>query len=316
MKVMNSFFISVNAVLPIVITAGIGAFIRQKKLLSDKTFSEMNKLCFKLFLPALLFYNVYTSTFSMSYVRLLVFAVASIVIGFLALTVIVPLFVKEPRRQGVVIQAIYRGNYILLGVPVATVICGEGNIGPVALAASIIVPLFNFLAVITLSFHNEEKGKVDWRSVVLNILKNPLIGSSVLGLVFVFLGINLPQFVLTTIRDLSRVATPLSILVLGGSLALEKAIVNRKILIIGSFCRLVVMPFIAVAIAVFMGFRGAELVAILMIFASPTAVSSFVMAEQMGADGELAGEFVIATSVASAATMFLWIFTLSSLGLV
>jgi len=311
---MQSFFISVNAILPIVIMAGIGCMLRMKNILSVSTFNEMNRICFKLFLPALLFYNVYTSDFSAHHAGLIAFAVVSITGVFLVLSLIVPVFVKDRKRRGVVIQGIYRGNYILLGVPIASVICGEGNIGPVALAAAIVVPLFNFLAVITLSVNNDRK--VEWKSVILNIAKNPLILSSVVGLAFVFLGIELPVFVSSVARDLGRVATPLSIIILGGSLAPEKAVTNVKVLLGVCFARLIFTPFVMVAIAVFCGFRGAELVSILMMFASPTAVSSFVMSQQMGADGELAGEIVLVTSVVSTVTMFFWIFSLSSLGLI
>lgn len=294
--------------------AGIGCWLRMKEVLSVSTFNEMNSLCFKLFLPALLFYNVYTSEFSMQHAGLIGFAVTGITAVFLVLSAVVPAFVKDRKRRGVIVQGIYRGNYILLGVPIATVICGEGNIGPVALAASVVVPLFNFLAVITLSVNNDRK--VEWRGMFLNIVKNPLIGASVLGLIFVFAGIELPVFAESTLRDLGRVATPLSLVILGGSLAPEKALTNIRAILAVCFFRLVAVPLVMVSIAVFAGFRGPELVSILMVFAAPTAVSSFVMSKQMGADGELAGEIILATSVASTFTMFAWIFSLSSMGLI
>lgn len=311
---MQSFFISVNAIFPIVIMAGIGCLLRMKGVLSISTFNEMNKLCFKLFLPSLLFYNVYTSEFSVQHLGLILFNVAGIIAAFLVLSAVVPLFVKDRRRRGVIVQGIYRGNYILLGVPIATVICGEGNIGPVALAASVVVPLFNFLAVITLSLNSDKK--VAWREMLLNIVKNPLIGASVLGLICVFLGIDIPVFLESTLRDLGRTATPLSLVVLGGSLAPEKALTNVKALVTVCFFRLIVLPLIMVSIAIFVGFRGPELISVLMVFAAPTAVSSFVMSQQMGADGELAGEIILVTSVVSTFTMFAWIFSLSSIGFI
>lgn len=311
---MQSFFISINAVLPIVIMAGIGCWLRMKKILAVSTFNEMNSLCFKLFLPSLLFYNVYTSEFSASHARLIIFEAVGITAVFAVLSLLVPVFVKDKKRVGVIVQGIYRGNYILLGVPIATVICGEGNIGPVALAASVVVPLFNFLAVITLSINSDKK--VNWKELIVNIVKNPLIGSSLIGLVFVFAGIKLPVFLASTFRDLGRTATPLALIILGGSLAPEKALTNIRALTAVCFFRLIAVPLVMVSIALAFGFRGAELVSVLMTFAAPTAVSSFVMSRQMGADAELAGEIILVTSVVSVFTMFLWIFGLSSAGLI
>ena len=313
---MQSFIISVNAIMPIVIMAFIGYFIQHKNLLSPQTFSQMNKLCFKLFLPCLLFYNIYTADSEAGEnLRLIAFGLAGVLVLFLALTVTVPFFVKVPTRQSVVIQGIFRANYILLGVPVAQVICGEGNIEGVALMAGFVIPLVNFLAVITLSTHSGKKAS--YGQVLLNILKNPLILASLAAFVMRIIGVPLPTFVSSTLRDLGRVATPLALITLGGSLSLETTIHNRKALFGVCFMRLLVAPAIFVPIAYYlMHFTGPNLVAVLMIFAAPTAVSSYVMTQQMGGDSELAGEIVLATSVASCFTMFIWIFSLSYIGLI
>ena len=66
---------------------------------------------------------------------------------------------------------------------------------------------------------------------------------------------------------------------------------------------------------VLLGFRGVEFVSLLGIFASPTAINSFTMAQQMGGDEELAGDIVIVTSAASAFTFCGWIFLFKSLGI-
>lgn len=79
--------------------------------------------------------------------------------------------------------------------------------------------------------------------------------------------------------------------------------------------RLVVVPLIALTCGVIAGFRDVALVTLVAIFAAPTAVSSFTMAQQMDSDGELAGACVIFSSMFSCLTMFCWIFILKSLGM-
>ena len=302
--------------MPIVIMALIGYFIKEKGFVSPATFSQMNKLGFKLFLPCLLFHNIYNSESNIGdNIKLMVYGLSCVVILFILLTLFVPFFVKDPRRQSVVIQGIFRGNYIILGVPIATVICGENNIAAIALCSGLVVPLFNFLAVVTLSTHSGQKAS--YGQVILNILKNPLILACLLAFVMRFISVPIPTFVLSTVRDLARVATPLSLVTLGGGLSVETTIRNRKALVGVCFMRLLVAPALFVPPAYFwLGFEGPMLVAILMIFAAPTAVSSYVMAQQMGGDDELAAEIVMVTSVASCISMFFWIFTLSYIGLI
>ena len=67
---------------------------------------------------------------------------------------------------------------------------------------------------------------------------------------------------------------------------------------------MVIIPLLAMPAAVLLGFRGVDLAAIMAFFCSPTAVSSFTMAQQMGADGELAAQLVALTSVMSLFTIF------------
>lgn len=312
---MESFIVSINAILPLVIMAFIGYFLRCKKIVSERTFKEVNTLCFKLFLPAMLFYNTYTSQSDKgSSVKLIIFALMAISVIFIILSIVVPRLMKDPPRQGAMIQATFRSNYVLLGMPIAAVICGEGNIGLTATAAAFVVPFFNILSVLALATHTGQK--VKWKTIFLNIVKNPLIGSAILGLVLMLLGVKLPSFITSTVRDLGRVATPLAIVTLGGSLAIEQAVKNRKALIAGVTAKLLIVPGVMIPIAILLGFRGVALVSVMTIFASPTAVSSFVMAQQMGADGELAGELVLCSTVVAAFTMFLWIFGLSSAGLI
>ena len=82
-----------------------------------------------------------------------------------------------------------------------------------------------------------------------------------------------------------------------------------------SFFALIFLPVVMVAFAYLIGLRGVELFLILMIFGTPVATSSYPMAQNMGGDGQLAGQLVFVSTVASLVTIFLFIFTLSRLGL-
>ena len=87
-------------------------------------------------------------------------------------------------------------------------------------------------------------------------------------------------------------------------------------LVLGVTGRLIVMPLIFLTIAILLGFRGEELIALMVMLAAPPAVSSFTMAQQMEGDSELAGGLVVFGSLFAVLTMFVWIFALKSLMLI
>jgi len=104
--------------------------------------------------------------------------------------------------------------------------------------------------------------------------------------------------------------------VLGGSFSFSAVSGYWKQLVMGVAGRLIVVPLIFMPIAIAMGFRNAELVVLMTLFASPTAVSSFTMAQQMGGDAQLAGQQVVFTSLFSVLTIFLWTFVLKTIGVI
>ena len=90
---------------------------------------------------------------------------------------------------------------------------------------------------------------------------------------------------------------------------------HKKQLAVVCVGRLVIVPAIFLTLAVLCGVRGVELAAMIAIFGSPTAISSFTMTQQMGGDAALAGDIVIFTSALSCITMFAWALALKSLGM-
>jgi predicted permease len=174
------------------------------------------------------------------------------------------------------------------------------------------VPLFNLLAVAVLDFYSGREIKPG--KMLLDILKNPLIIGCALGIAALLLGIHFPAPIHTALRDMSRVASPLMLFLLGAFFRFDQISSKPKELIAVLLGRLIVLPALGLLGAVLLGFRGIELASLMVLFGSSTAVASFTMAQQMGGDAELAGDIVVSTSVFSAVTMFLWIFAFKTLG--
>lgn len=312
---MENFILSFNVVSPLFLIMSLGYYLKYIRLFDDHTLNIMNKVCFKVFLPILLFYNIYKSDVKSAFnINLIIFSVVSVVLLFLILLIIIPKIEKDNRKRGVMIQSIFRSNFVIFGMPVASSIYGEGNIGSTALLIAIIVPLFNLLSVISLEVFRD--GDINFKKVIKGIITNPLIIASVLGILFVLLNFKLPTFLEKSISDVSKLATPLSLILLGGSFSFSdiKEYINHMIFVVSN--KLVLVPLVFIPISIALGFREIELLTLLIIFASPTAVSTFQMAKQMDSDHILAQQAIVFSCLFCIPTVFLWILVLKQLALI
>ena len=212
------------------------------------------------------------------------------------------------------IQGIFRSNYVIFGVAVVQNMYGAKSTTTAAILSAILVPMYNFLAVVALSIFGEKR-ETDWKKIILDIVKNPLIISSVLGIIFSLWGIRLPTAVDTTVQDLAKLSTPIAFMILGGDLDFSKVRGNLKVASVVLTIKLVILPLIMIPMIVMMGYRDADLLSGLLAYQTPVAVSSYIMAQQAGADGQLAGQLVVFSSVLSIFTLFVTIFILRTMGL-
>ena len=209
------------------------------------------------------------------------------------------------------IQGVYRGNFILFGLAIADSLYGKEGLGVVSILTIIIIPTFNTLAVIILEYYSGKE--ISIKKLFKQVLKNPLILASIIGVIFIVFKITIPKPIHKTLVDISKIATPLAFIVLGGELKFGNMLKNIKYLISVNILRLIVNPIITLGVGRLLGFDGAEIVALLALSACPTAVSSFTMAKEMGADGDLAGEIVATTSIFSILTIFCWVLLLKNI---
>ena len=319
--------ISVNAVLPLIICMAAGYLFRRTKLVDEGFCRKCNTFCFKTFLPLMIFMNVYNSDLeSAVQPGAFLFAAAAVLVIFAAAFLIIPRIVRKgsvdsagspvsaASRQAVLIQCIFRSNFVIFGYQVVANVYGAGQAAVASVMAAIVVPLYNVLAVITLEYFTNSKNGL--RPVILGIIKNPLIIGAVAALLFKLSGLTLPAPLHTGLSDMAGMATPLALVVLGGTFHFDALRRNAGALAIGTLGKIVVSPLIMVPIAAALGFRDANLLSLVIVFASPAAVNSYTMAAAYSHDPELAGQLVVVTSVLSMVSVFGWIFLLRTLGLI
>ena len=277
---MENLALAFNVVMPLFLMMALGYCIRLLKLGDEATFKKMNNIVFRVFLPILLFHNVISTDLSTAFNGpLLLTAVCFVIAEFALCMIFVPLLEKENRRRGVLVQGIMRSNFVIFGLPVLVSLCGENsNTGAVSL---VVVPMFNAFSVIALEVYRG--GKLNFWKIAKSVASNPLILSSLLGIVLLALGVQLPEVIEKPLSDLADVATPLALVILGAEFSFRQVKSCLRQLVLGVTGRLIVMPLIFLTIAILLGFRGEELIALMVMLAAPPAVSSFTMAQQMAA---------------------------------
>ena len=334
---LSVFLFAANAVLPIVAVIFLGFFLRKSGFLGEKFFADANRLMFKVALPAMLFYNIYNIE-SIADIRwsTVVFSVAAVTVLFLLGLLYAVLFVRDKRQKGVVWQAAFRSNSALIGYQLAESLGGAAGLQCISLVSAFTIAQFNVFAVLALSIFNGE-GKPDWKKVLRNILRNPLIIAIVGALALlavracipenadgekIFLLRNAFPFLYSALGQVAGIASPIAFLVLGGQFSFKAIRGMFSQIVGGTLLRVVLAPVIALAAAYLLAehtsvfaFGAAEYAAFIALFGSPVAVSSAVMAKEMHNDEQLAGQLVVWSSILSIFTIFACVCVLRFAGL-
>ena len=311
---MDSFIVAVNVVAPLVILIAIGYYAKESKMISKDAFKQFNQIVFKILVPTVLMKNIMETDLSVSFQpKLILYAISCILILCIVLWIVANLVEKDKKRSGVIIQAIYRSNFVLFGLAIASNMYGSDNVAVTSVLIAFCVPLFNILAVIVLQYHGMDQ--VDVKSIIVGMFKNPMLIGTILGFAILLLDIQIPVFAKNAINDIAKIATPLALIVLGGTFEIRSVSKNIKPLIGIVLSKLFIVPGVFVGVAIMLGYRNVELISLLVLFGSPTAVISYAMAQNMNCDGELASQSVLMTTIFSIFSMLIWITFLTSIGM-
>ena len=337
MELGHILFTAFNAVFPVVAVILVGFVLRRIGMLTKEFLNVGNKFVFHVCLSCMLFVNVYgiDGVQNLPW-DVILFCVAVVLVIFCLGLVTALATTKLGERRGVLLQCTFRSNMAIIGLSLTAVIGGEEAQGIAAIVTAFTVPVFNILAVISLSVFNSDGKKVSPLKILKGIAKNPLIIGVVAGLaalvvrelqllafdrVVFSVQRDLP-FLYAAANQLKSVATPLALIVLGGQFELSAVKGLYKEILVGSLWRLVIAPLIGIGSAVVLSactnlinFGPNEYPALIALFGSPVAVSSAVMAKQMGSDEQLATQYVMWTSLCSVVTIFLTVCILMGVGL-
>ena len=307
---------SLNATVPVFMMMVFGWFVRKVNLLDEHSTAQINKFVFRTLLPALLFMDLSTADFRAVWdTEFVVFCITATLIS-VGIAFLYSFLNRDKSEQGEIIQASYRSSAAILGIAFVKNIYGEAAMAALMIVGT--VPIYNIIAVVTLSLtspdkNNVKSGKTLFLNTLRGIVTNPIILGIAVGIIWSLLKIPQPVILSKSVSYLANMATPLSLIALGASFKFEDAKGKLPVTLGIVFIKLVLFCGIFLPVAVKLGFRGEKLIAILVMLGSATTGSCFVMSRNFGHKGTITAFAVMLTTLCSAFTLTTWLFILKSL---
>ena len=314
---MENFIYSINVTMPIFLVMVIGYILKQIGMLNDNFVTVANKFNFKVTLPFMLFKDIagvdIKAVFDIKYV---LFCAIVSAICFWVVWGTAKLLVRDKTIRGAFVQSSFRGSAAVMGLAFIQNIYGSSAMGPLMIVSA--VPLYNIFSVIVLTFEANDSTGIDKKAKIrqagINICKNPIILSILAGLIVGLLGIQFPTLVNKTVSNVAQMATPLALITIGAGFEGRKALAKIAPTMAASMIKLVLQPLVFLPVAAWMGFSGEKMIAILIMLASPTTPSCYIMAKSMNNDEVLTASVIVTTTLMAAFTLTGWIFLLKTLG--
>ncbi|MCD8118664.1 MAG: AEC family transporter [Lachnospiraceae bacterium] len=312
---MDALIFSLNTTVPVFLLMVFGYILKQTGFINDEFIRVSNKVNFKITLPCLLFLDIYDADITHNFdLRFVAFCAIVTTIAFFAIWGIARVSLRDKSMVGAFVQASYRSSAAVLGAALIENIYGDSGMAPLMIIGA--VPLFNIYAVLVLCRSSTEREERSVRGTLKNVFTNPIILAILAGLIYTALPFGLPTIARTSLSYLSRTATPLAVLAIGGSFEGRKALAKIKPTMAAAAIKLAILPAIFLPVAVWMGFTGSKLVAILIMLGSPTTPSCYIMAKNMHNDDVLTSSIIMVTTVLSAFSLTVILYILRSMGLV
>ena len=329
---------AMNAVLPIVLLCFLGYFLKSTGFLTKQFTSVGSKLVFRVCLSSSLFVNVYNiSDFSSVPWDVVFYCLGVIFLLFVLGMVTAVLTTPIPSRRSVILHGTFRSNFAIIGLSLASSLGGSEAMTVASVVSAFAIPLYNILGVLSMTlFSQNRENRISIKGIMMDIIKNPMIlgamaGGVCIGLRFVqkllfgdvifTIKENLP-FAFETVNKLKTMTTPLALMVLGAQFEFSAVKGLTKEILVGSVWRLILAPLLGVGLAVFLT-EHTQLIccdhraypALIALFGSPIAVSTGVIAAEMGGDEQLATQLVVWTSLGSVLTIYITVCIMMAAGL-
>lgn len=307
-----------NSLIPIFSIIGLGMLLRKRGFLNVESTQAFNRFAYFFALPMFLFYRLAEAEPVTGSGNRMMFALfGSVVLTFVVSWIVAMVCESRVGSRGASIQASFRGNLAFMGLPLVLFLIEELPVeqrstleAAMILALTPVILFFNIGAVIALaSYSGKTEKQFSVSGTLVEIVKNPLIWACIGGALLQFTPWQLPTAVVRTCTIVGAAAFPIALLGIGSQLISIPSAKGWKATIAPAVVKCVVCPLIGWGVGTMLGLSEAALQATVVLCAMPTAVSSYVLADQMEGDSDLAAGTVVVSTLFSlpALVVLIWL---------
>ena len=312
---MDHFLLCFNAIMPLLLLMLFGFFLKRIHFIPDSGFAALDKLCFQIFIPAVLFSNVYHADFSKDFnLKAVVFMELALIVVFFLSFYLVPRVLKCSNEvAATLIHGLSHGNLAVLGLPLIQNLFGTGQVAVYSILVACTSPLINPLMVYEhLHFQGQMLSPAKtWKSM----MTSPFLIGTLLGLACNTLRITFPAFLEATLSNVCAIASPLCLIALGSSFQLTNNGIENLYAAGVALLKCVVIPAVVLLAAVLLGFRGIVLASLMVIFCCPSATATYSFCTGYCGKPSLAAQIVVISTLFSVFSMFGWLMLFLTLNL-
>lgn len=298
---------------PLAILLTAGNILSVRGFITKSDIAAISKFLFWIISPALLFRNAFHIEGGLRGHLPFVGAIVAAALATALLAYITERFIfkeRDARKMALTAAASVRPNTIYVGLPIVESVFGPPLVVLLSLYAAVAIPLYNLLSPLSseIILAGRDSLKVFLKNTCLRIIKNPMVVAPLCGMLLVFAGLeSLPDSLDKALHMVSSAATGMSLLVLGASIDVK----NARGALLSCWREIAARLFVHPAMLYFcLTAAGVELslknVSVL-VTATPTAATLFVLARGIGLDGDHAAELTVITMLLSAVTIPVWI---------
>ena len=296
----------IETIVPIFLMILAGYAIKRSGFLKDEFFSDANRFVYFCSLPFLIFTGIMKSNLSgLSFIAI-ASAVTPTLIVFFAGLGLGRLIGFSGGSLGTFVQATFHGNVSYVGLAVVFYMLGEKGLEQGSLLVGFLIITTNALSTIILSLTGRMPGSRHLWKALLPLTRNPVIISSVVGIAALYVGLPVPKLLTRTMLVMANIALPLALITIGASLTTEGLKRTIRTASLAACFKLVVVPALAVLLFKGTGLPPTVWATSVFLLATPVATLTYIMAQELGGDTEIASSAVTLSTLISPLTYILW----------
>ncbi|MGO1580610.1 MAG: AEC family transporter [Peptoniphilaceae bacterium] len=311
---MEYLSLGVKVIFPVFFVLFIGFFLKTIKVIDDNFISKSTNLVFYVALPIKLFFSIRDSELDSLDLNFVLYIIVSTLVLVFTIWFFASLFIKDKRKLSAFIHCAYRSNFVYIGLPILSFIMPSAGMDAAIVVMTFGLTIYNLLSIILLTYYGSGKFKI--KDFIFKIIKNPMLIGIAIGIFAKIIDFRFFESLEKGLYMISDLSTPLSLILVGGSLKFTGILNDKRLVFMSSFIKVVLAAAILVPIGYKLGLANDQLVVAYIFFGSPCAVNCFIMGKKMGSDAELTSKIVTMSFAMSIITYAIGIAVLKTFSII